>query len=152
MPRGLNAGRQAFYSQRMFPDAFARATAFLTYPQYWTWRLSGVRAIEVTSIGAHTDLWRPREGGLSAMVERLGWTHLMPPLRRAWETLGPIRPEIAAATGLAPDVRVICGAHDSNASLVPHLIARQRPLHRAFDRHLGDHHGGRRDRAARSEP
>lgn len=128
MPRGLNAGRMAFYSQRVFPEAFARATAFLTYPQYWTWRLSGVRAIEVTSIGAHTDLWRPREGRLSSMVEKLGWTHLMPPLRRGWETLGPIRPEVAAATGLPPDVRVVCGAHDSNASLVPHLIARTDPF------------------------
>ena len=128
MPRGLNAGRMAFYSQRVFPEAFARATAFLTYPQYWTWRLSGVRAIEVTSIGAHTDLWRPREGRLSSMVEKLGWTHLMPPLRRGWETLGPIRPEVAAATGLPPDVRVVCGAHDSNASLVPHLIARTEPF------------------------
>ena len=128
MPRGLNAGRLAFYSQRMFPAAFARARALLTYPQYWTWRLSGVRAIEVTSIGAHTDLWRPLEGRLSSMVERLGWTHLMPPLRRGWETLGLIRPEVAAATGLRSDIRVVCGAHDSNASLVPHLIARTEPF------------------------
>ncbi len=88
MPRGLNAGRMAFYSQRMFPEAFAKATTFFTYPQYWTWRLSGVKAMEVTSIGAHTDLWRPREGRVSSMVGRLGWARLMPPLRRAWETLG----------------------------------------------------------------
>ena len=64
-------------------------------------------------------------------------------MRNAWETLGPLRPEVAAATGLAPDVRVVCGAHDSNASLVPHLVA-ARAVHRDLDRNLGHHHGGRR--------
>ena len=128
LPRGLNIGRQIFYVERKFPKAFARARAFLAWPQYWSWRLSGVMASEVTSIAAHSDLWRPMEGRLSSMVERLGWTPLFPPLRRAWETLGPLRPELAAATGLPPDVRVICGAHDSNASLVPHLVARSDPF------------------------
>jgi L-fuculokinase len=121
LPRGLNLGRQIFYVERTFPEAFAHARAFLAWPQYWSWRLSGVMASEVTSIAAHSDLWRPMEGRLSSMVERLGWTRLFPPMRRAWETLGPLKPAVAAATGLSPDVRVVCGAHDSNASLVPHL-------------------------------
>ena len=58
----------------------------------------------------------------------LGWRRLFPPLRKAWDTLGRIRPELAEATGLAPDVRIICGAHDSNASLVPHLASRREPF------------------------
>ena len=85
-------------------------------------------ATEVTSLGAHTDLWRPKEGRLSSLVERQGWTRLFPPIRRAWETLGRLRPEIAAETGLSPEVRVICGAHDSNASLVPYLASRSDPF------------------------
>ena len=85
-------------------------------------------ASEVTSIAAHSDLWRPMEGRLSSMVERLGWTRLFPPMRHAWETLGPLKPAVAAATGLSPDVRVVCGAHDSNASLVPHLVQRSDPF------------------------
>ena len=128
LTRGLNLGRQIFYLQRTFPEAFARARAFLAWPQYWSWRLSGVMASEVTSIAAHSDLWRPMEGRLSSMVEQLGWTHLFPPMRRAWHTLGPLRPEVAAATGLSPSVRVVCGAHDSNASLVPHLVQRADPF------------------------
>jgi L-fuculokinase len=128
LPRGLNLGRQIFYVERKFPMAFARARAFLAWPQYWSWRLSGVMACEVTSIAAHADLWRPMEGRLSSMVERLGWTRLFPPMRRAWETLGPLKPDLAAATGLPPDVRIVCGAHDSNASLVPHLAARSDPF------------------------
>jgi sugar (pentulose or hexulose) kinase len=126
--RGLNLGRQIFYLERTFPKAFAEARAFLGYPQYWSWRLSGVMATEVTLLGAHTDLWRPREGRLSSLVEKQGWTRLFSPLRRAWETLGPLKPEIAAATGLSPSVRVVCGAHDSNASLVPYLVSRADPF------------------------
>ena len=126
--RGLNLGRQIFYLERNFPQKFAAARAFLTYPQYWAWRLSGVTASEVTSLGAHTDLWRPNEGCLSSLVEQRGWTRLFPPIRRAWETLGTLKPEVAAATGLSGEVRVVCGAHDSNASLVPYLASRTDPF------------------------
>jgi L-fuculokinase len=128
VPRGLNLGRQVFYLERHFPSEFATARAFLAYPQYFAWRLSGVMASEVTSLGAHTDLWRPIEGGLSSMVDELGWRRLFPPMRNAWDTLGTLKREVAAATGLAPDVRVVCGAHDSNASLVPHLVSRRDPF------------------------
>ena len=62
------------------------------------------------------------------MVDRLGWRRLFPPLRNAWDKLGPIKPAIAAATGLDPTVAVVCGAHDSNAALIPHLIARRDPF------------------------
>jgi len=128
LPRGLNLGRQVYYLERRFPTEFAAARAFLAYPQYWSWRLSGVAATEFTSMGSHTDLWRPYEGARSSMVDKLGWRRLFPPMRKAWETLGPLKPEVAAATGLRPDVRVICGAHDSNASLVPHLMSRRDPF------------------------
>jgi L-fuculokinase len=128
LPRGLNLGRQVYYLQRRFPSEFAAARAFLAYPQYWSWRLSGVRATEFTSIGSHTDLWRPKEGALSSMVDKLGWRRLFPPMRKAWDTLGPLKPEVVAATGLAQNVRIICGAHDSNASLVPHLVSRREPF------------------------
>jgi sugar (pentulose or hexulose) kinase len=126
--RGLNLGRQIFYLERNFPEEFAAARAFLTYPQFWSWRLSGVMATEVTSLGAHTDLWRPKEGRPSSLVESQGWTRLFPPIRRAWETLGRPRPEVAAETGLSPEVRIVCGAHDSNASLVPYLVSRKGPF------------------------
>lgn len=125
---GLNLGRQIFYLERKFPEKFAAARGFLTYPQFWSWRLSGVMATEVTSLGAHTDLWRPKEGRLSSLVENQGWTRLFPPIRRAWETLGRLRPEVALETGLKPETRVTCGTHDSNASLVPYLATRSDPF------------------------
>jgi L-fuculokinase len=128
LPRGLNLGKQVFYLERRFPAEFAAARAFLGYPQYWSWRLSGVAATEFTAMGSHTDLWRPYEGRPSSMVDKLGWRRLFPQLRNAWDTLGPLKPEVATATGLRANVRVVCGAHDSNASLVPHLMSRRDPF------------------------
>lgn len=124
LPLGLNLGRQLVWLKHRFPEAAARATALLAYPQYWSWRLSGVMASEVTSLGVHTDLWRPRENKPSALAHRHGFAKLMPPLRAAGDELGPIRPAIAARTGLDPQVAVVCGIHDSNASYLCHRLGR----------------------------
>ncbi len=128
LPNGLNAGRQIFWQSRRFPDAFARADAIVPYPQYWSWRLSGVKASETTSLGCHTDLWNPRAGTFSGLAEAEGWDRLFPPLLRPWQTLGTLIPSIAAETGLSPECRVVAGIHDSNASLLPHLLTRSRPF------------------------
>ena len=127
LPIGLNLGAQLHWQATRFPEAFARTAHVLTYPQYWAFRLSGVAASEATSLGCHTDLWAPRQGGFSALVDRMGWRGLFPPLRRAGDVLGPLRPEVAAATGLRAATPVLAGIHDSNASLVPHL-GRKGPL------------------------
>jgi len=128
LPAGLNLGRQLAYQKWRCPDLFARARHFVGYPQYWAWRLSGVAVSEVTTIGAHTDLWAPRQGQVSSLVGPLDVHHLLPPMRRAFDPLGPIQPHIAAATGLAPETPVFCGIHDSNASLLPYLVSRQAPF------------------------
>jgi sugar (pentulose or hexulose) kinase len=121
LPAGLNLGRQLAWLQGRFPAEFGRARHILMYPQYWAWRLSGAAASEATSLGCHTDLWNPRRQTYSSLVERMGWTALMPPLAPAHAALGRLRPEIAAATGLPADCEVLCGIHDSNASLLRYL-------------------------------
>lgn len=128
LPAGLNLGAQIHWQQRAFPEQFARVTAILAHPQYWSWRLTGVTASEATSLGAHGDIWMPREARFSSLVDRLGWRDLFPPLRSPFDWLGPILPEIATATGLPPETTVTCGIHDSNASLLPHLIDREPPF------------------------
>jgi sugar (pentulose or hexulose) kinase len=124
----LNLGAQLFWQAATFPDAMARAKTFVTYPQFWSWWLTGVAANEPTSLGAHTDLWDPRAGHFSSLVEKAGWTATMAPLRSAFDMLGPVRPDLAAAIGLRRPVPVACGIHDSNASLLPHLQSGVAPL------------------------
>ena len=121
LPAGLNLGRQLAWQAQAFPDQFRHARHILMYPQYWAWRLCGVAAGEVTSLGCHTDLWQPARQQYSSLVERMGWNDLFPPLQPAWAPLGPIKPELATQTGLPPECRVLCGIHDSNASLLRHL-------------------------------
>jgi L-fuculokinase len=128
LPCGLNLGRQIYWQSRRFPEAFARARHILMYPQYWSWRLSGVVASEVTSLGSHTDLWEPRKARPSRLVEACGWSALLPPVLPAHAELGPVRPALAAELGLSPDCRIVCGIHDSNASLTPHLLSRAAPF------------------------
>ena len=74
----------------------------LLYPQYWSWRLSGVQAAEVTSLGTHTDLWRPYEQAYSALARKQGWARLMPTLHRATDQLGT---HARAALSPPPDCR-----------------------------------------------
>ncbi len=128
LPAGLNLGRQIAWAKRRHPAAFAAARHYLPYPQYWAFRLCGVAASEVTSLGAHTDLWAPLGGRLSSLATALGLEDLLQPMRRAYDPLGRIRPEVAAATGLRETVTVRCGVHDSNASLLPHLASRPAPF------------------------
>ncbi|WP_374436336.1 FGGY-family carbohydrate kinase [Tabrizicola sp.] len=121
LPVGLNVGAQVFWLSRAFPAEFARVRHVLMLAQYWSFRLSGVAASEATSLGCHTDLWNPWEGRFSSLVSRMGWEGLFPPVRRAADVLGPVLPSVAEATGLPVGTPVLCGIHDSNASLVPHL-------------------------------
>lgn len=128
LPRGLNVGAQLFWMLRTDPALRDRVAHVLTYPGYWGWRLTGQISSDVTSLGCHTDLWEPEAGRFSALVTRLGLTEKMAPPRHPGEVLGRLRPRIAAQTGLAADTPVTVGIHDSNASLLPHVLGRSAPF------------------------
>jgi sugar (pentulose or hexulose) kinase len=128
LPAGLNLGAQLFWQARRFPDAFARTQAIVTYPQYWSYRLSGVVASEITSLGCHTDLWNFETDLYSSLVIKEGWLDRMPAVRKASDVLGLVSPALSARLGLRKPVPVHCGIHDSNASLLPHLIGRKPPF------------------------
>lgn len=125
---GLNLGAQLHFLKTTFADQFASVRTIMTYPQYWAWRLTGIAAIEATSLGCHTDLWNPRERAYSDLVATLGLEDVLPPLRSAFDTLGPVRPGLLPdhAGGQAP--AVLCGIHDSNASLLAHLATTPPPF------------------------
>lgn len=125
LPAGLNLGKQLFWLQHQYTEAFARASHLLLYPQYWAWRLSGVLATEVTSLGCHTDMWMPFKKTYSALMNEQEWLKLMPPIYRASDCLGTVLPSIAAQTGLPENCQVYTGIHDSNASYLRYLISEE---------------------------
>jgi sugar (pentulose or hexulose) kinase len=123
LPAGLNAARQLFYVQNLHPDAWKKTQCLLPYAQYWAWLLCGERASEVSSLGCHTHLWRPQEGGFSGLAQDQGWAALFTPIRSAWDVLGTVSPAIAQAWGLPAHCQVHVGVHDSNACLARYLEA-----------------------------
>lgn len=125
---GLNLGAQIHWQFATDPHLRDRVHRIVTYPQFWTHRLTGVFATDVTSLGCHTDLWNPFEGRFSSLSDTLGITDKIAPPRKPGDVLGPISSEIARRTGLLERTPVHCGIHDSNASLLSHLVARKPPF------------------------
>lgn len=118
LPAGLNLARQVFWQSQLWPAEYAAADGFLPYPQYWAWRLCGVRAAELSSLGSHTDLWRPLSSAPSALAERLGVAQRLPPLRAAGSVLGRLDPRRVPLDGPVTAIDVHCGVHDSSAAYV----------------------------------
>lgn len=118
LPGGLNMGRQLYWQQRMFPQEFAQATDILMYPQYWAWRMTGVRASEVSSLACHSDLWAPLAGGFSSLPNAMYWDKLFPEIKPAWARLGNAQASFCMATGLNEGCSIYTGVHDSNASFL----------------------------------
>ncbi|MFN7225468.1 MAG: FGGY-family carbohydrate kinase [Paracoccaceae bacterium] len=127
LSKGLNLGAQLFWQLRLDPGLRAHIAHVVMWPQYWAHRLTGELAMDVCSLGAHSDLWNPAERRFSSLPERLGIAEKMAPPRPPGDVLGPLTPELQADLGLGP-VPVLCGIHDSNASLLPHLIGRKAPF------------------------
>ncbi|WP_394180709.1 FGGY-family carbohydrate kinase [Yoonia maritima] len=126
LPMGLNVGAQLDWQFTVDPTLRDRTAHILTYPQYWAWRLTGVMATEVTSLGCHTDLWNPYAGDFSSLVDTLGISGKLPAAQKSGAIAGQLADDIATQTGLSSDIPVAFGIHDSNASLYPHVIGQDR--------------------------
>jgi len=127
LPLGLNLGAQLFWQLQTEPGLAQRVHQVVTWPQYWAYLLTGQTACDVCSLGCHTDLWDPHRGTWSDLPMRLGLADKMAAARKPAEVLGTLLPGLQAETGIQA-VPVLCGIHDSNASLLPHLAARDAPF------------------------
>ncbi len=128
LPMGLNVGAQLHWLLETQDGLASRIGQVVTYPQFWSGRLTGRQGCEYTSLGCHTDLWLPHGRLYSPLVARLGLTGRMAPLLWADALAGPVLPEIARAAGLPEGTPVYSGIHDSNASLLPHLMVEAPPF------------------------
>lgn len=123
LPLGLNVGAQIYWQLDRDADLLDRIASVVTYPQYWSYKLTGAKNTEMTSLGAHTDLWNPQDRRFSSLVRRLGLADKMAPAQIAARCTHLLKPDIAAHTGLRAGIPVASGIHDSNASLYPYLLA-----------------------------
>ena len=121
LPNGLNVATQLAWLEENRGATMARCDRLLPYAQYWAHWLSGVAAAEVSSLGCHTHLWNATNGRPSELAIQRGWADRLPAVRRAWEPLGRMRPDLVRRLGLPADLAVHCGAHDSNACLARYL-------------------------------
>ncbi|MEY2943879.1 MAG: hypothetical protein RLY97_1893, partial [Pseudomonadota bacterium] len=103
LPCGLNIGSQLAYMDALYPAEMASST-LLPWAQYWAWWLCGVAVSEVTSLGCHSDLWSPDSADYSPMAHAKGWAAKFAPLAKANDAIGTIRPSLAKATGLSPQI------------------------------------------------
>lgn len=108
--------RQMLWVEKERPDLFAKASSFLGLPQYWAWRLSGEVSSEITYLAAQSGLWNLPNSSLSSIAQAHDWGNLLPPRQRANHTLGPLRPELVAKTGLPETLAIKVGVHDSSAN------------------------------------
>jgi sugar (pentulose or hexulose) kinase len=118
LPLGLNLGAQLHFLETLEPALLNADRCIVTWAQYWSWLLAGVAASEVTSLGCHTDLWRPVARRPTQLALKRGWSERLAPLRDAGSVLGTLRAAWTERTGLPQDVRIHCGLHDSNAALL----------------------------------
>jgi sugar (pentulose or hexulose) kinase len=125
---GLNLGAQLHWQFATDHGLRARTRTIVTYPQYWGFRLTGVQACDVTSLGCHTDLWNPWSGRFSGLADLLDLTEVIAPPQLPADQLGGLLPEVAGQTGLAAGTPVCVGIHDSNATLYPYLRSRKAPF------------------------
>lgn len=117
MPYGLNLGAQFHYLERCKPGLINDDAIIVPWAQFWAWRLSGKAVGEVSSLGAHTDLWSPLDRTPSLMARRRGWASRLAAFASAGAKIGELSEEWQQRSGLSRDVAIHAGLHDSNAAL-----------------------------------
>lgn len=128
MPAGLNVAKQLAWQKFHLELEFAKVTMIVGYPQYWVWRLTGQFAFDISSMGAHTDLWRPVENRPTQLAQTLGFDKLLAPIQPPWTKIGLLNNQVAEEFGVSPNIEILCGIHDSNAALLPYLASRKTPF------------------------
>jgi L-fuculokinase len=119
----INPGKGIYFAQKKFPEEMKKTAHILFYPQYFGFLLTGKTGAEATYAGCHSYLLNFSNQKWSSAAEKMGVAALLPDsIKKSWEILGTITPEISEKTGLGTDVIVTMGIHDSNSSLLPYLL------------------------------
>lgn len=115
LPLGFNYGRHILWLKERNAALVDEADAILSYPQFWSWKLSGRKVSEVSYLGCHSHLWAPLTDDFSSLVTSQGWLEKMPELAKAGDLVGTY--VVERENGTTAEVAVHNGVHDSNAAL-----------------------------------
>ncbi len=117
-----NMAKVLHYIHTRLPEYWKACAHGLFYGPYFGYLLTGVRGLEPTFPGNHTYFWDYTKGEWSGVAHGLEADRLFGnTVRKSWESLGTVKPEIAAQCGLSADCQVALGIHDSNANYLPYL-------------------------------
>lgn len=101
------------WHRRAEPEVFARAARVLPISPWIAFRLSGVAAVDPSLAARTLCLDVARRDWSEEILQALGLDPaLLPPIVPSGAALGPVRPEVLAATGLPGRPIVGVGAHD----------------------------------------
>ena len=118
-----NTAKLIYYMKKNYPAEFDKVDTILSFPQYFSFVLTGEKGAEPTYVGCHSYLWNPHEMKWSSVARDMGIVDKLPTrISKSWDVLGTVTPEMAKRTGLSTDTVVTMGIHDSNASLLPYLV------------------------------
>lgn len=119
---GKDSLAHILYLKRERPAIYRRAACFLEPKDYVNLRLTGRTAASYDSITLHwvTDnrdvdrvVYHPKLLRMAG-VDR----DKLPPLKRAVDVLGPLRPEVARELGLGDEVKVVMGTPDVHSAAI----------------------------------
>ena len=114
----LNFGIQLFWIRWTMPKKYEKTRSILFLPQYLSYIMTGVKSIEITSVGCHTYLYDIVKRDWSNVAEGLEVPEKTPKeFTDVWKPIG-----MARWIGKA---LVTTGIHDSNASLLPFIITKR---------------------------
>ncbi|WP_136443746.1 FGGY-family carbohydrate kinase [Pacificoceanicola onchidii] len=115
-PCALTIGKQLFWLETLYPDAFARTETILPWSAYIGYRLGGRPAMEISNLGVFTHLLDVKSSAYSSLVTSRGWDKKFPEILPAWQVIGQYKPEGFRGRG-----DILCGIHDSNANWLRYL-------------------------------
>jgi sugar (pentulose or hexulose) kinase len=125
LPMALTHGLQLYWQQQKFAHEFAHIKNVVPWIQFVAFCLSGKLVTEISGMSCQSQLMDIQKGKLSSLVHALGWDTFFPPLAKAWEPVGKLRPKF-----LGKDFRgtgkVLAGVHDSNANYLRYLAGGQK--------------------------
>jgi sugar (pentulose or hexulose) kinase len=124
LPMALTHGLQLYWQETRFPKEFARVANVVPWIQYVSYLLSGVAAVEISSISCQSQLVDVKARAYSSLARKRGWDRFFPPMAMAWDVLGPLKPEFRGANFQGRGA-VLTGVHDSSANYLRYLAAGQ---------------------------